>query len=103
MMWQLRVRKFFCRNAICPRRIFAERLPGVVAPWARRTLRLAAHLLAIGLALGGAAGVRLSLPFGLTVSRNTLWRVRGYAALLSRSSAGKARERPRKLSCRLSV
>jgi transposase len=46
-----------------------------VAPWARRTLRLMARLLAIGLALGGAAGIRLSRQFGLTVSRNTLLRV----------------------------
>jgi transposase len=73
--WRLRVRKLFCRNVSCPRRIFTERLPGLVAPWARRTLRLAAHLLAIGLALGGAAGVRLSQSLGLTVGRNTLLRV----------------------------
>ncbi len=33
-----------------------------------------AHLLAIGLALGGAAGVRLRRSLGLTVSRNTLLR-----------------------------
>src|ERR671925_1992990 len=38
--WRLRVRKFFCRNVTCPRRIFTERLPGVASPWARRTLRL---------------------------------------------------------------
>jgi transposase len=40
--------------------MFTERLPGLVAPWARRTLRLMARLLAVALALGGAAGVRLS-------------------------------------------
>lgn len=72
--WQLRVRKLFCHHRTCPRRIFTERLPGLVAPWARRTLRLMAHLLAIGLALGGAAGVRLSQSLSLTVSRNTLVR-----------------------------
>jgi transposase len=44
-------------------------------PWARRTLRLMTHLLAIGLALGGAAGARLSQRLGLTISRNTLLRV----------------------------
>jgi transposase len=38
-------------------------------------LRLTACLLAVGLALGGAAGVRLSQCLGLTVSRNTLLRV----------------------------
>jgi transposase len=73
--WQLRVRKLFCANTKCPRHIFTERLPGLVAPWARRTRRLAARLLAMGLALGGAAGARLSQSFGLPVSRNTLLRV----------------------------
>jgi transposase len=46
-----------------------------VAPWARHTLRSATRLLAIGLALGGAAGVRLSQSLGLKVSRNTLLRL----------------------------
>lgn len=35
----LEVCKFFCRNVTCTRRIFTERLPHVVAPWARRTVR----------------------------------------------------------------
>jgi transposase len=69
---QLRVRKFFCINANCKRRIFTERLNSVTAPWARRTLRLAQRLSAIGLSLGGAAGVRLSEQLGVTTSRNTL-------------------------------
>src|SRR5262247_370285 len=33
---QLRVRKWFCGNRACQRRIFTERLPTVAAPWARR-------------------------------------------------------------------
>ena len=57
---QLQVRKWFCDTPTCPRRIFTERLPTVVAPWARRTLRLAQRLLAYGLALGGEAGARLA-------------------------------------------
>jgi transposase len=73
--WQLRVRKFMCANVQCPRRIFTERLPEVVAPWARRTRRLVAWLLAIGLALGGAACVRLSQRLGCTLSRQTLLRI----------------------------
>jgi transposase len=73
--WRLHVRRLFCRNPACSRRIFTERLPGVTTPWARRTVQLMARLLAIGLALGGAAGVRLSQSLGLTVSRNTLLRV----------------------------
>jgi transposase len=72
---QLRVRKWFCRNRSCRRRIFTERLPTVAAPWARRTLRLAQHVVAVGLALGGKAGMRLSQRWGLAVSRNTLRRL----------------------------
>jgi transposase len=71
---QLRVRKWFCRNRSCPRRIFTERLPTVAAPWARRTLRLAQRLLALGRALGGKAGVQLGHAWDLAVSRNTLLR-----------------------------
>jgi len=71
---QLRVRKWFCGNRRCGRRIFTERLPTIAAPWARRTLRLAQRLVALGMALGGTAGVRLSSAWDLTVSRNTLLR-----------------------------
>jgi len=71
---QLRVRKWLCRNRACHRRIFTERLPTVAAPWARRTLRLAQRLMALGVALGGTAGVRLGHAWDLAVSRNTLLR-----------------------------
>jgi transposase len=72
---QLRVRKWFCRNRACRRRIFTERLPTVAAPWARRTLRLAQRLIALGVALGGKAGVRLGHAWDLVVSRNTVLRL----------------------------
>src|SRR3954453_3841467 len=42
---RLRVRRLFCRNARCERRIFAERLPDIALPWARRTRRLDARLI----------------------------------------------------------
>src|SRR5262247_2590803 len=74
---RLRVRKWFCRNRACRRRIFTERLPTVAAPWARRTLRLAQRLGALGVALGGTAGVHLSQCWDLMVSRNTLLRLLG--------------------------
>ena len=72
---QLRVRKWFCRNRSCHRRIFTERLPTIAAPWARRTLRLAQRLVALGVALGGTAGVRLGHAWGLRVSRNPMLRL----------------------------
>ena len=37
----LRVRRFPCRDAACARRTFAERLPELVRPHARRACRLA--------------------------------------------------------------
>jgi len=71
----LSVRRLFCDNKKCERRLFAERLPDVAAPWARRTTRLAGRLTAVGLALGGAASVRLGRKLGLAASRNTLLRL----------------------------
>jgi len=72
---QLQVRTWLCRHRSCPRRIFTERLPTVAAPWARRTRRLAQRLLALGVALGGKAGVRLGHAWDVRVSRNTLLRL----------------------------
>jgi transposase len=51
----LHTRKFFCRVSTCQRRIFTERLPQVVAPYARRSTRLGDILRLIGFALGGEA------------------------------------------------
>jgi len=72
---RLSIRRLFCDNKKCERRLFAERLPDVAVPWARRTTRLAGRLTAVGLALGGAAGVRLGRKLGLNASRNTLLRL----------------------------
>src|SRR5262249_37633627 len=72
---QVRVRTWFCRHRACPRRIFTERLPTVATPWARRTLRLAQRLFALGMALGGKAGVRRGHAWALAVRRNTLLRL----------------------------
>jgi len=68
----LQVQEFFCANGRCTRRIFTERLAPLVAPWARRTQRLAPWLVHIALALAGTAGARLSHGLGLGVSRHTL-------------------------------
>jgi transposase len=72
---RLRVRRLFCDAPRCERRIFAEVLPGVAAPRARKTVRLTDRLTAVGLALGGAAGARLGRKLGLAASRNTLLRL----------------------------
>jgi len=65
------VGKFFCLNETCRRRIFTERLPTIVAPWARRTLRYAEQLTAIALSLGGSAAACLSQRLKAEASRNT--------------------------------
>jgi transposase len=72
---RLTVRKFVCRNAACIRRIFTERLPALVAVYARRTCRLVAALQAIGMALGGNAGARLAARLRLPTSAATLLRL----------------------------
>jgi transposase len=53
---RLHLRRFFCHNHQCQRTIFAECLPNVVAPYARRTLRLHDLLTLVGFAVGGEAG-----------------------------------------------
>ena len=62
---QLRVRRFFCEQARCPRAIFTERLPTVVAPYARRSVRLTEVLQLLGGLVGGEAGSRLLVALGL--------------------------------------
>jgi transposase len=74
-------RRFWCDTPTCPRRIFAERFPSLVAAGAHRTLRLSALYLALGLALGGEGGARLADDLGLAVSPDTLLRATRAAPL----------------------
>jgi transposase len=71
---QLLARRFFCLAADCTRRIFAERLPEVVAPQARTTRRLHDTHCDIGFALGGEAGARLAARLAMPTSPDTLLR-----------------------------
>jgi transposase len=72
---RLETRRFFCEAASCPRRIFAEQFPGLVAARGRRSTRLTALLSAVGLALGGEPGARLVADLGLQTSPDTLLRL----------------------------
>ncbi len=72
---ELHVRRFFCPNQQCSRQIFTERVPTVVAPYARRTTRLTDVFILIGFALGGEAGKRLVEGMGLVTSPDTLLRL----------------------------
>ncbi|MFD7713361.1 transposase family protein [Streptomyces sp. NPDC059786] len=52
----LRVRRFVCAEASCPRRTFAEQVPGLTRRFGRRTERLRSTLISVGLTLAGRAG-----------------------------------------------
>lgn len=71
----IHARRFFCRNASCPRRTFRERLPALVAPGARRSNALLGALTQIGIALGGKPGARLARHLGMPASHKTLLRL----------------------------
>ena len=64
----LRPRRFFCDTAACPRKIFAERLPGVAVAHAERTCRLSQALEHLGFARGGEGGARVARLLGMPVS-----------------------------------
>src|SRR5690349_1968321 len=70
----LRVRRFYCRNPACPRRTFAEPAPDLLAPWARRTRRLATAQGQVGVTCGGEAGARLLRRLGMPASAATVLR-----------------------------
>jgi transposase len=56
----LQVRRFFCHSPDCRARTFAEQLPSLTSPYARRSPLARRMLEAIGLALAGRAGARLA-------------------------------------------
>jgi transposase len=70
----VRVRRFRCAVPSCRRRIFTERIPLLVAPSARRTVRVRALLQLVAVALGGEVGARLLDRLLLPASAATLLR-----------------------------
>src|SRR4051794_15018613 len=71
----LQVRPFYCRNPSCARRTFAEPLPDLVRPRARRTNRLSQAQSRIGVALGGNGGARLTAHLSMPASAATVLRL----------------------------
>ncbi len=72
----IRVRRFRCGRADCPRRVFAERLePAVTTAFSRRTERLDGIVHHLGLALGGRPGQSFARRLVIPVSKDTLLRV----------------------------
>jgi transposase len=71
---ELRTRRLRCRNSLCTKRVFCERLPRVVSCYGRKTVRLEGALRLIGLLLGGEAGARATRRLAMTTSPDTLLR-----------------------------
>ena len=70
----LTVRKFYCRNPYCERKVFTERLSAFAEPWARMTSRYCEQITSIGLATCGKGGVRLAARLGIHTTRQTILR-----------------------------
>jgi transposase len=68
----LHVRRVFCDTTDGIRRIFPERLPAFVLPWARLTVRLCEALQSVGLATCGELGTRLAKRLAMQTSPTTI-------------------------------
>ncbi len=69
------VRRFFCQQSTCVRKIFAERFPSLTLPRVKFTLRLQETLREMGFALGGEAGARLGKHLSIPGSPETILRL----------------------------
>ncbi len=70
----LQVRKFFCDEKTCARKIFTERLTPFIQPWARVTTRFFQAMEQIGLATSGRLGARLGDQLAMPASWMTILR-----------------------------
>src|SRR5215469_12377380 len=68
----LSVKKFFCHNPSCQRKVFTERIPELIEPSSRLTTRLRTLVQAIGIAFNANGGARLGAQMGVQVSRMTV-------------------------------
>jgi transposase len=71
----LHVRRFFCQESTCVRKIFAERFPALTLPRVKFTLRLQEALREMGFELGGEAGARLGKKLSYPGSPDTILRL----------------------------
>jgi transposase len=72
---KLRVKRFRCQLASCPRQTWTETIPEILERYARRTQRLNQSLWHIAYALGGKPGSRLAVQLRMPVSGDTLLRL----------------------------
>ncbi len=71
----MQVRRFFCEESTCKRKIFAERFPSLTLPRVKFTKRLQEGLREMGFELGGEAGARLGKKLGYPGSSDTILRL----------------------------
>jgi transposase len=71
---RLHVRKFYCDQPACSRRIFAERFPQVTTPHGRFTIALRQMLGHLGREHGGAPGARGASQLGIQVTPRAVLR-----------------------------
>jgi len=69
-----KVRRFFCDNPDCQRKVFAEQLPALAAKKGRNSRKLNDTLIDIGLECGGEPGSRLAAELGISTSGDTILR-----------------------------
>jgi len=81
---EMLVSRWRCRNVQCPRRIFTERIPKVVAPHRQRTERMESIVQCVGRSLGGRPAERLMKRLGMPVSDDSILRHLKRAACVSR-------------------
>jgi transposase len=72
---QLHVRKFRCRNSLCSQKIFTERFPTSLRPWARKTVRLVEQITTLAMIAGGRGTETLAPTLGIRVSDQTTLRL----------------------------
>jgi transposase len=75
VLLHLSVRRFVCTHSDCPRRTFSEPLPEVVAPSARRSVRLTDQQRRLGLQVGGSLAARIAQRQGMPISPATILRL----------------------------
>ena len=68
------VHRYRCRNPVCPRKVFCERLPGVARCYARQTDRASEIVRVVGYVSGGRPGQRLLLRRAIEASDDTVLR-----------------------------
>ena len=75
MRLHLQVKRFRCRNGICPKKTFVERFPDWLPAYARRTTRLTEVLRHIAFEMSAEAARRVLKHFQIIASGDTLLRI----------------------------